>query len=157
MKGKKLLAAFLLSVILCFMSVLGYGEVRKEWTETTVPYIDFRLLMARVNYMMGNPTIFLDVTLFYDTDGVFGKKRFFPEGIDTEGKIVVLVADNRDVFFLIKGKALSGKFKEELEIIYSFIDDIATDMDTDIVAIFYSKETIPLGYFHQGKYHLWGE
>jgi len=46
-----------------------------------------------------------------------------------------------------------------LEVIYSFVDlavkDIDMDMDRDIVAKFHTKEEIPLGYFYQGKYHLW--
>jgi len=30
-------------------------------------------------------------------------------------------------------------------------------MDTDVVAQFLSKQQIPLGYFYQGEYHLWGK
>jgi len=45
-------------------------------------------------------------------------------------------------------------FKKNLEVIYSFIRVIATDMDTDVVALFLSKEEIPLGYFYQGEYYL---
>ena len=43
----------------------------------------------------------------------------------------------------------------ELEIVYSVIRTIATDMDSDIVATFLNEETDGLGYFHQGEYHLW--
>jgi len=44
-----------------------------------------------------------------------------------------------------------------LEVIYTFISAEATDMDGDIVAVFYRREGIPLGYFYQGGYHLWGK
>jgi len=49
------------------------------------------------------------------------------------------------------------EFKRELKVIYSFIDHVATDMDAHVVARFDSKGQIALGYFYQGKYHIWGE
>lgn len=47
------------------------------------------------------------------------------------------------------------EFKRQLEVIYSFIEIVATDMDSDIIAEFLSRENIPLGYFYQGEYYLW--
>ncbi|MFQ5835086.1 MAG: hypothetical protein ACE5HR_04100 [bacterium] len=39
-----------------------------------------------------------------------------------------------------------------------FIMAEATNMDTDIVAAFFSAEGgTPLGYFYEGDYHLWEE
>ena len=52
---------------------------------------------------------------------------------------------------------LLGDFKRQLEATYSFIAAWATDMDTDVVAVFYGRGEIPLGYFYQGEYHLWGK
>jgi hypothetical protein len=104
--------------------------------------------------MMLNPTSFLNVRFYYDPDGRFGRK-FFPEGIDTKRKICVRVTDNRGVFSDKSGIALLDQFKRKLEVIYSFIRLMDTDMDTDIVALFFSKRGIPLDYFYQGKYYLW--
>jgi len=68
MRSKKLLAAFLLGIVLSFVSVLGYGEVR---TEVDQVYMDIILLKATVSYMMDNPTNFLDVSFSYDVLGRF--------------------------------------------------------------------------------------
>jgi len=68
-----------------------------------------------------------------------------------------MVYDTRGLFAYKSGGALLDQFKEELEIIYSCVDYIATDMNSDIVAKFLTREEIPLGYFHQGQYHLWLE
>lgn len=156
MKRRRLLVALLLSVSLCFISVSGYGEVKKEMDEEKVSLMRFYLLWARVNYTMDYPTTFLGVNFVYDSDGKH--RKGFPESVDTKGKICVQVFDNRDAFnipFYKSKRALLEKFKEELEVIYSYIDFLATDMDTDIVAKFYSEEGIPLGYFYEGEYHLW--
>ena len=48
-------------------------------------------------------------------------------------------------------------FKRELEVVYSFIEYIASNMNTDIVARLHSKSGTTLGYFYQGEYHLWEE
>ena len=156
MRSKKLLPAFLLGVGLCFVPVLGYGEVKKEMDEKKVSLMRFHLLWARVNYIMDYPTTFLAVNFIYDPDGKY--RGEFPEDIDTKGKICAQITDNRDVFsipFYKSKRALLERFKEELEAAYWYIDRVATDMDTDIVAKFYSREGNPLGYFYQGEYHLW--
>jgi len=180
MKGKRVLAAFLLGVGLCFVPVLGYGEVIIPGYGTQIgdrlggamdeklwPYVegiredvrllrlDNALLNARIQYIMRNPTNFLSVDCYYDSDGRFSYPNiFFPEGVETKGKIVILINDNRGEFYL-SGVALLDVLSANLKIIYSFLSPVATNMDTDIVAIFLSKEGIPLGYFHQGEYHLW--
>lgn len=59
MKGEKLLAAFLLSVGLCFVPVLGYGEVKKWMYESKALYMDLKLLDARIDYMMSKPESYL--------------------------------------------------------------------------------------------------
>lgn len=164
MRIRGLLAAFLLGVGLCFVPVLGYGEIPGRliegkvdaWLDSRVSLLDFFLLEARVNYIMYNPTSFLNVFIDYDPDGKkFGK--FFPEGADTKGKICLMVIDNRGVFSDKSGIALLGQFKKSLRVIYSFIEPMTTDMDTDIVAKFLSKDEKggELGYFYQGEYHLW--
>jgi len=96
------------------------------------------------------------ITIFYyDPDGRF--EHDFPEGVNTKGKIYVIIYDSRNVFIDELTVALLEQFKLALEIPYSYISMVATNMNTDIVAKFYSKEGIPLGYFYQGEYHLWGE
>lgn len=95
----------------------------------------------------------MNVGFFYDPDGRFGE--FFPEYVDTKDKVCVLVMDNRDTFSYKSGIALLDEFKGQLKVIYSFINGVATNMDIDVVAKFFSKGSIPLGYFYQGEYHLW--
>ena len=156
MRSKKLLAAFLLGVGLCFVPVLAYGEVRYSVYETKALSMDYQLLKARVDYIMRNPTTFLEVDFYFDRYGAFRKVLKLPEDINTELKIIADVSDNRNKFSYKSGIALRNEFKKSLEVIYSFIQLVATDMDTDIVAIFGNKERIPLGYFYEGEYHLCG-
>jgi len=159
MRGKKLLTAFLLGVGLCLIPVLGCGEVQ-EWTyERKASYMEICPLRAEIDYMMNNPTNFLSINFYYDPDGRFGRIKELPESIGTKSKIFVVVRDTRGIFSDKPGTALLDEFEKELEVIYthSSIGAVATDMDTDIVAIFCDGENIPLGYFHQGEYHLWEE
>ena len=74
MRVKKLLATFLLGVGLCFVPVLGYGEIKHKWDEIQATLMEFVLLEARVDYMMRNPDVFLDVHFYYDSTGSFGRK-----------------------------------------------------------------------------------
>lgn len=184
MRGKGVLAAFLLGVSLCFVPALGYGEI-KRWKETDISFymdkysedptrglnewreawdevgrLELSLLSARIDYMMRNPTIFENVRFWYDPDGRY--KKEFPEGVETEGKILVWILDNREIYRTMSGVALLDLFKRQLETIYTFLlvsvkDYLGTDIviHTDIVAKFHSREEIPLGYFYQGEYHLW--
>lgn len=155
MQKKKLLIAFLLGTGLYFMPGLGYGEVDPyglDRIEATVLNAD--LLKARIDYIMMNPTSFLYVDFSYDQLGDIGKV-FLPKTLNTKGKILVWVEDKRGMFSNKSGEVLLNAFKKNLEKIYSFIHLWATDMDTDIIAKFYSKERFPLGYFYQGKYYLW--
>ena len=155
MRGKKLLVAFLLGVGLCFVPALGYGEVEHWADEAKASLMDFILLQARVDYMMRNPTNFLNVSFYYDSKGRY--EDLFPEGVHTKGKIYIDITDNRGLFSYMSGTASLDQFKRELEVIYSFIDHLATSKYFDIVAAFRSEEEIPLGYFYQGEYHLWEE
>ena len=155
MRGKKLLAAFLLGVGLCFVPVLGYGEINERMYEIKATCMQVALLEARVSYVMRNPTNFLQVLIVYDRTGNAAKDFGFPEHLDTKGKIYVDVGDNREVLSYKSGAALLDGFKKELRIIYSFITHVATNMDIDIVAGFYTRESTLLGYFYQGEYQLW--
>jgi hypothetical protein len=157
MKGRGLLAAILLGVGLCFVPALGHTELNQELMEIPVPMMFFFLSQARVDYMMGNPDNFLDIQFYYDPGGIFD--NFFPEGIDTKDKILVHIEDNRGVFSDGSETTLLKLFKRALQSIYSFLEPwkVVTDMDTDIVAEFFSKQGIALGYFYQGEYHVWGE
>jgi len=180
MKNKKLLAIILLSLSFCFVSGVGYGKVvippQSVSYDELVLYGDEPLfgmieslrkdigrlklqnglLEARINYMMRNPTVFLEVDFFYDRTGAYGVAGDLPESANTKGKIYVLIIDTRNVFSYKTGVVLLEQFKRLLDVvIYSFIDDIATDMDADVVVKLYSGEGIPLAYFCQGEYHLW--
>ena len=162
MKKKRSLAAILLGVVFCFVfSGVGYGtEVLV--LEINTPHIGFFLLEARVEYMMHNPTNFLDVSFHYDLKGTYYRSydMEFPEHVDTEGKLYVEIRDRRGVFSGKSGVTLLEIFKKHLEVIYSFIPSLPLyywDIDEDVVAKFYSKGGIPLGYFYQGEYHLWDE
>ena len=158
MRTKKLLAAFLFGVGLCFVPALGYGEVKHEKYYLSTPYISFGLLRAEVHYIKANPESFLNVNFFYDLDGSVGA-GMFPEGVDTVRKIIALVYDTRGVYNYKTGAALLGEFRKDLVVMFSFVEAaaVASDMDNDIVAKFYTREEIPLGYFYQGQYHLWEE
>ena len=157
------------------MPALGHGEDLVDlspqewvaWVETTRLFrkqmhdelkassMDIHLLNARVGYMMRNPNGFLLIALLYDPYGVGGKAWGFPEGVDTKNKIYVAVTDNRGAFSDKSKVVLLDQFKKELDLIYVGLFTIAADMDTDIVAKFFSQENVPLGYFYQGEYHLW--
>ena len=154
MRKKRFLAAILLGLSFCFVSGVGYGELREwMWEAGGVLYISFALSEARMDYVMRNPTSFLSIKLEYDSSKGWRKE----EGVllpSKEGRIMVTVFDNRGLFSDKSGVGLLDTFKKSLEVIYSFIDHIATDMNTDIVAILYSREVIPLAYFSEGEYHL---
>ena len=155
MRAKVLLAAVLLSLGLCLVPALGYGEVQHDMDEAKVSWMEYTLLDSRVNYIMMNPTDFLDVRFYYDPIGMYAYT--FPEdlGIETVGKVYIHISDNRNRYADKTGLALLGQFKSDLEAIYSFIELAATDMDIDIVAKFHTEKNVPLAYFYQGEYYLW--
>ena len=188
MKNKKSLAIILLSLSLCLVSGVGYGEILippepsrivgellglkiQYEDEPLWPYIERirgemfeeigllklynNLLTARIDYMISNPNTFNCVVIYYDSSGWY--EKFFPEGVNTEGKMYVLIFDSRGYFSDRSGVALKEAFKISLDAIYSFMNRFVTDMDNDIVAEFMSKGEIRLGYFYQGEYHLWEE
>lgn len=182
MKSKRVLAAFLLGVGLCFVPGLGCGEIKtweeipkvdfymetfpddpgkglEEWLKASLATrpssLDFALLSNMLGYVMTNPTGFEYVNIIYDSVGYL--KEHYPEGIDTKEKISIEIVDVRGYFSDRSGIALKEAFKAYLDTIYSYIEEWATDMNTDIVAKFVSKGNIPLGYFYQGEYHLWEE
>ncbi|MEA1965195.1 MAG: hypothetical protein U9O41_08780 [Candidatus Aerophobetes bacterium] len=81
---KKAIIVILLGVSLCFIPVLGYGEVNQKLVKNkTVRDIDFLLLRSAVTYMMYNPNDFFAVELFYDPDGGFRKVYNLPEDVNT--------------------------------------------------------------------------
>ena len=151
MKGKKLLAAFLLGVGLCFVTALGYGEIAELWKEAGMESF---FTDARIDYIMRNPTNFLYVYFCYDEYGIRGEHLGLPETVDTKDRIVIDVGDTRGVFHHKSEAAMLRLFKEILEDVYGGISLVATDLDADVVAVFYTKEQ-RLGYFYQGEYHLW--
>ena len=156
MKNKKLLAIILLGLSFCLVSGAGYGEVQEWMDKEKVSLMDISLLEARIDYIMWNPNDFLDVVLYYDPSGILGRE-IFSGSIDTKGKIVVRIEDTRDVF-TGEPELLIISFAIELNSIYklSSLGSVATDRDSDIVAIFY-REGKELGYFYEGEYYLWNE
>lgn len=154
MKYRKLLTIVLLSLSFCFVSGAGFGEVLLRG-EMEVSPIEFLLLQDRIDYVMFNPTVPLIVDFHYDSDGQWG--IFFPEKVNTKGKIFVWIQDRTDIFSDKTGKVLMDQLKKNLENIYAFIMAEATDMDTDVAAIFLDREEVPLAYFYEGEYHLWEE
>jgi len=153
MKGKGLLVAFLLAVGLCFVPGVGHGEVPDWAPELKADKIDVRLLEGIVRYIMFNPESFLVITCTHDDLGLFAE--YYPAGASTQGKINIMIKDNRQRFSRKYGRALLNEFKIELEEIYYLVEPVATDMDSDVVALFCRHEGKPLGYFYQGEYHLW--
>lgn len=187
MKNKKLLAAILLSLSFCFVSAGARATISKELIEGTMPahhwwkempLIDSRLFGAMANYNLQNPVredyFSVRVAMWYDKDGSLGKElqpplifgtsatpRFcsFPENVQTTGKILIYIDDNIGYFSLetLSPFLLLELFEKQLNIVYRYIDKIATDMDNDVVALLRSPEYIPLAYFSEGEYYLWEE
>lgn len=156
MRKRKVLAIVLLSLSFCLVSGAGYGEIEVDILEKfEVSRMEYLLLDAKVEYILRNPTNFLDIDWVYDGGRWNILFEEWPTEIDTEKKIVVKIGDSRNVLSNKSRVVLLELFKEALEAVYSFIKHIATSMNTDIVAKFYSKGDIPLGYFYQGQYHLW--
>jgi len=145
MKVRGLLAAFLLGMGLCFVSVAAHGEIEQWMRKEKASFLEVSLLNARITYMMINPDNFLNVGFVYDPDGKLGR-RVFPEGVNTKNKIIVRIEDTRDEFVDKSSKDLLTQFWGELMSAYSVLDgSCATSMNTDIVAIFYSGDKTPLG------------
>ena len=157
MKNKKLLAIVLLGLSFGFVSGAGYGEIPHWMEEENVSYMNWLLLHIRINYIMHRPNIFLDIGLFYDFDGRYASMMEFPKNVVTERKIIIGVQDNREIFSRKSERALLSEFEKVLKDIFYDVQMVASDMENDIVAIFYSERVVPLGYFYQGEYHLWNE
>ena len=155
MKGKGVLGAVLLSIGLCLVPGGAHGEVKEWMHEVEASVMEVELLRAQVRYIMDRPATFLNVVFYYDRDG--RHRRELPGDVDTNGKIFVMVRDNRDVFSFKSERDLLDQFRKELQDVYSFMKIVATVMDADVVAKFYSKEGAPLGYFYRGRYRLWEE
>ena len=122
--------------------------------------LDYFLLEARVNYMMRNFESYDWVVMGYDMVGSFRDFYKLPDDVRTAGKIVVEIQDHRGELPLlipIGELSLLEVFERKLTTIYSYIEGISLDMDSDIIAILKSKEDIPLAYFYQGEYYLWEE
>jgi len=155
MRGKKLLAAFLLGVGLCFVPGVGQGEIREALLMYEPRYIEVFLVQSTVRYIMFSHESFLVVMPSYDEFGLHADD--YPAGVRTAGKIHIIIQDNRGIFYGKHGEDLLSQFKRELERFYLFMKHIATDMDADIVTTFKNTGGEELGYFYQGEYHLWSE
>lgn len=110
--------------------------------------------------MMRNFESYDWVVMGYDMVGSFRDFYKLPDDVRTAGKIVVEIQDHRGELPLlipIGELSLLEVFERKLTTIYSYIEGISLDMDSDIIAILKSKEDIPLAYFYQGEYYLWEE
>jgi len=117
--------------------------------------LEMSLLNCRITYMMINLYNYQNVGFVYDPDGELGK-TVFPKGVNTKNKIIVRVEDIREEFINKSREDLLILFWAELMSISSVLEGTAiTDMDTDIVAVFFSGDGNPLAYFYQGKYRFW--
>lgn len=169
MKNKKLLAIILLSF--CFVSGVGYGEelTLEEWREglhnQKASELDLTILKARTSYIMENPTNFLNIYCIYDAFGLAGlddlreKKLAFYGIISTKGKLVVWIRDNRAAFSDKSRVDLLTIFHKHLLAFLYTSAGLGTffPYDTHVLAIFYTEEKVPVGYFYEGEYHLWEE
>lgn len=171
MRTRVVLAIILLAVGLCLVSGVGYGEVKGiEWlnkmSESKVSFVQHFFLGARVDYIMRNPTSFLNIRFLYHEPRL--ENVMFsdvPESVDTKGKLIIWIKDNRGVFSDKSEAALLYLFEVHLKSIWFWIGGLAPGgMDNNVVAIFYSSKitftrdrTLEgiLGYFYQGEYHLW--
>jgi len=154
MKGKRLPLIFLTLAGLWFIPILGQAAIDERLSEHRASYMMVALLSARIDYMMHNPDSGLYVDLVYDKYGMLKETSNFPTFIDTKGKIFVEFRDIEGTLSNMIETELITKFTLELCSVYSFIKNIATDMNNDIVAVLYSKEGALLIYFSEGKYHL---
>ena len=151
MRTRIVLAIILLAVGLCFEPTLGYGEV---FTPIDEMEMELEFLRIRVDYIMQNPTDFLDVRIGYDKDGHLAEIMELPLEVSTRGKICISIIDNRGIFRDKSRLALVMQFKKQLEKVYSFINYMAPVMFEDVVAKFKLGKH-PVGYYYEGEYHLW--
>ena len=158
MKNKKLLAIILLSLSFCFVSGVGYGEVN-EWMmfEEKATFLETDFLEARIDYMMKNPTSYLNLDFYFDMPSDQYWNIGLPIHVKTEDKISVSIGDTRDVFSHKSGKALLDEFERILKALHLASMIWVTDIENDIFAIFWNMDGNPIGYFYQGEYYLWGE
>ena len=64
----------------------------------------------------------------------------FPKDIDTKGKVIVMVTDNRAAFFHRSEIALPGLFKKHLITLYLYLGAIFPGMESNMITGFYSEE-----------------
>ena len=103
--------------------------------------VAFQLSQARVDYIMANPTSFLNV-------------RF--NHIPDERCIRVEIYDTKGIFANKEGTALVKQFRKSLEAICTFVD-VRRFGNADIKAMFYPQiGDTPLGWYAEGKYYPWG-
>ena len=103
--------------------------------------VAFRLSQARVDYVMANPTSFLNVRLNH----IPAERCTRVEGYDPSG-----------IFAKEEGRAFVKQFRKSLEAICTFVD-VRRFRNANIEAMFYPKGgDPPLGWYAKGKYYPWG-
>jgi len=153
--GSKIITFSLLIIVVAVIVIAIKTLVGAPPTKRDSP----SFLEEKVNYIMNNPADFLYIWFDYGPDERLEKE--LPGDVDTQGKLIIYVRDSRGVFSGKSGEALLDQFKRELESIRSSSFEVWIELEgrqkQNVVAKFISKEGNPLGYFYQGKYHLWGE
>lgn len=66
--------------------------------EQKATFMGLYLLMARIDYIVRNPDLFLNVNLCYQKPEIKRPERDFPEDVDMRGKVWVVFKDNRGMF-----------------------------------------------------------
>lgn len=169
MKTRILLVVCLLAVGLCLIPAVGFGEIddrlvsgkAEAWLGSKASLLDFLLLEATVQYIMLNAPNHEFIGMKYDLSGSFGEFYKFPKNISTRDKIFIFIRDIREYYtpeaLSMTGWSVLELFKLQLTTLHIFIKNFATDMDNDIVALVQTRGEVPLAYFYQGEYYLWGE
>ena len=113
MKNRNLLAIVLMGLSLCSVSIAAYGETDRKSgiSALTATRTECLLLCARADYIMGNPTSFLDIDVDYDPYGYLGNLMKWPVEIDARGKVVVRIRDSRNVSLNKSGVVILALFK----------------------------------------------
>ena len=121
-------------------------------TDIQIKRLEFRLLEARIDYMMSNPRGFNNVSFFYDAEGGYREEVGLQS--PTKGKLVIYLIDERKKWPVSDRTGLPAALKEALETVHSFVRLYVPDLRNDVACVFYSKEGTKLAWYENGKYRL---
>jgi len=128
MKSRRLLAAILLGVVLCFVvSGVGYGDIpevlvnghMEAWTKREPPLLNYLLLEAKIDYIMRHPDNYEYIWMRYDMDGSLRDFFEIPEGVNTADKIIIIIDDIREHYLQLPAQRNIDYFLKFYEILKS--------------------------------------